>query len=153
MQKGEEVKMRKLTNLLKTGFVMAVILSAGEAFAQDIEAGQAAFRKCAVCHSIVEGQNKIGPSLFGVLGRTPGTTNFKYSNAMTAYGEAVIVILAVGFPVHRIALGVMVPLGEITLVTQYFSDHIAFGLCQHTIAFQHLGTGLVHGNQLVLGLL
>lgn len=80
--------MRKLTNLLKTGFVMAVVLSAGEAFAQDIEAGQAAFRKCAVCHSIVEGQNKIGPSLFGVLGRTPGTTNFKYSNAMTAYGEA-----------------------------------------------------------------
>lgn len=45
------------------------------------------FRACAACHTVQNGKNKIGPSLFGVVGRVPGTAeNFKYSNAMQAFG-------------------------------------------------------------------
>ena len=51
--------------------------------------GQKIFKKCAACHSISEGgKNKIGPALWGVLGRSAGSvTDYKYSKAMTAYGK------------------------------------------------------------------
>ena len=51
--------------------------------------GAKVFKKCAACHSIAEGgANKIGPALWGVLGRTAGSlTNYKYSKAMSAYGK------------------------------------------------------------------
>jgi len=35
----------------------------------DSEAGKKIFEKCAVCHTAEAGKNKIGPSLFGVVGR------------------------------------------------------------------------------------
>ncbi len=52
--------------------------------AGDAAAGEALFkRKCAICHSPVEGQNKIGPSLWGVVGRRAGTLpTYTYSDAM-----------------------------------------------------------------------
>jgi cytochrome c len=38
---------------------------------------------CAVCHSAVANKNKMGPSLFGVVGRKPGSiADFVYSDAM-----------------------------------------------------------------------
>jgi len=41
--------------------------------------------ECSDCHSVTAGKNKKGPSLFGVVGRTPATIeNFKYSDAMRA---------------------------------------------------------------------
>ena len=51
--------------------------------------GAKVFKKCAACHSITqEGVNKIGPALWGVLGRQAGSiSNYKYSKAMTAYGK------------------------------------------------------------------
>jgi len=51
--------------------------------------GAKVFKKCAACHSIAEGgANKIGPALWGVLGRPIGSiTNYKYSKAMVAYGK------------------------------------------------------------------
>ena len=51
--------------------------------------GQKIFKKCAACHSISEGgKNKIGPALWGVLGRSAGSvTDYKYSKAMAAYGK------------------------------------------------------------------
>jgi len=51
--------------------------------------GAKVFKKCAACHSIVEnGANKIGPALWGVLGRAAGSLqDFKYSKAMAAYGK------------------------------------------------------------------
>jgi cytochrome c len=53
------------------------------------EAGTSVLKKCLACHSIVEGENRHGPSLFDVFGRVPGTMDgFKYSPAMTAFGEA-----------------------------------------------------------------
>ena len=51
--------------------------------------GKKIFKKCAACHSISEGgKNKIGPALWGVLGRSAGSvTDYKYSKAMAAYGK------------------------------------------------------------------
>jgi len=51
--------------------------------------GAKVFKKCAACHSIAEdGANKIGPALWGVLGRPTGSVaGYKYSKAMAAYGK------------------------------------------------------------------
>ena len=52
--------------------------------------GEKIFKKCAACHSIAEGgANKIGPALWGVLGRKAGAvSDYKYSKAMAAHGKA-----------------------------------------------------------------
>ncbi len=52
--------------------------------AGDAAAGEVLFKKkCAICHAPVEGQNKIGPSLWGVVGRRAGTLpTYTYSDAM-----------------------------------------------------------------------
>jgi cytochrome c len=79
----------------------AVVLSLGgftalPAVAQDVEVdaelaakGETVFRRCSACHQVGEGaQNRVGPSLNGVIGRTAGTAEgFRYSNAMKAAGE------------------------------------------------------------------
>ena len=65
------------------GNIMALFASASAA------EGAKVFKKCAACHSIKEGgKNKIGPALWGVLGRTAGSVpGYKYSKAMTAHGK------------------------------------------------------------------
>ena len=66
-----------------SGNIMALFASASAA------EGAKVFKKCAACHSIAEGGgNKIGPSLWGVLGRPAGTIpDYKYSKAMAAHGK------------------------------------------------------------------
>ena len=66
-----------------TGNIMALFASTSAA------EGAKVFKKCAACHSIVEGgKNKIGPALWGVLGRQAGSLpDYKYSKAMAAYGK------------------------------------------------------------------
>lgn len=61
---------------------------AGPAFAEgDAAKGEKIFRKCKACHAVEEGKNKVGPSLFNIIGRTPGTVEgFRYSKAMAAFG-------------------------------------------------------------------
>ena len=51
--------------------------------------GKKVFKKCAACHSITQtGGNKIGPALWGVLGRKAGSiSDYKYSKAMVAHGK------------------------------------------------------------------
>ena len=51
--------------------------------------GAKVFKKCLACHSIAQGgANKIGPALWGVLGRKVGSiSNYKYSKAMATYGK------------------------------------------------------------------
>jgi cytochrome c len=47
----------------------------------------AAFGQCVSCHSIKPGQNGIGPSLFGVVGRKAGTgAEYFYTDAMKNSG-------------------------------------------------------------------
>ena len=67
----------------ESGNIMALFASTSAA------EGAKVFKKCAACHSIAEGGgNKIGPALWGVLGRPVGTfPDYKYSKAMAAYGK------------------------------------------------------------------
>ena len=69
--------------VLKT---LALAMFAGvplAAHAADPAAGQAVFKtQCAICHSVAEGKNMIGPSLAGIVGRKSGTVDgFRYSAA------------------------------------------------------------------------
>jgi cytochrome c len=49
----------------------------------DAAAGEKVFVHCAPCHSTKPGENKLGPSLAGVVGRKAGTEpGFSYSSAL-----------------------------------------------------------------------
>ena len=54
------------------------------ACAGDADAGKDVFRsECAECHSVREGRNKKGPSLFGIVGRPAGSLpDYRYSDAL-----------------------------------------------------------------------
>ena len=67
----------------EAGNIMAIFASTSAA------EGAKVFKKCAACHSIAEGgKNKIGPALWGVLGRQAGSLpDYKYSKAMAAYDK------------------------------------------------------------------
>ncbi len=66
-----------------SGNIMAIFASTSSS------EGEKIFKKCAACHSIAQGgKNKIGPALWGVLGRNAGNApEYKYSKAMAAYGK------------------------------------------------------------------
>lgn len=67
--------------------MLAFLVAADTGRAQDnheAEEGAKVFKRvCAMCHTSDAGKNKIGPSLFGVIGRKSGTVpGFAYSKAM-----------------------------------------------------------------------
>jgi cytochrome c len=64
--------------------VVAVLLAAtGPGIAADVEAGKTVFKKCALCHTAEAGKNKVGPSLFGIVGRKSASLDsYNYSDAM-----------------------------------------------------------------------
>ncbi len=68
---------------IDSGNIMALFASTS---ASD---GAKVFKKCAACHSIAQGGgNKIGPALWGVLGRKSGAVpEYKYSKAILAHGK------------------------------------------------------------------
>jgi len=75
--------------ILWAGFSAIVVIAAlasGPAMADGD--GEKVFKKCKTCHSLKAGDNKVGPSLAGVAGRTAGTAEgyTKYSDAMIASG-------------------------------------------------------------------
>ena len=51
--------------------------------------GQKVFRKCSACHVVTKGgKNKIGPALYGVLGKqSASVSDYKYSKALIAHGK------------------------------------------------------------------
>ena len=55
----------------------------------NIEHGKKVFKKCAACHLINKGaDNKIGPALYGVIGRKVASKqDYKYSKAMKSYDK------------------------------------------------------------------
>lgn len=65
-----------------------VLLGSHAALAEgDSAQGEKVFKKCAACHSVEAGKNKVGPSLHGVIGSTAGSVEgFKYSDAMKESG-------------------------------------------------------------------
>jgi cytochrome c len=54
-----------------------------------VKHGEKVFKKCIACHTIAKGgKNKIGPAIFGVLGKKSGSvSNYKYSKALLAHGK------------------------------------------------------------------
>jgi len=72
--------------------VGALTLSAEDrpALAQDQarEAGLIAFNNaCRTCHTVKEGDNRLGPTLYNIIGRKAGTVeNFAYSSSMKNAG-------------------------------------------------------------------
>jgi cytochrome c len=72
--------------LMFCGLLAVSAVVSGAASAADAAAGEKQFKaKCAVCHTVEQGKNKIGPSLFGIVGRKSGSIEgFKYSEANKA---------------------------------------------------------------------
>src|ERR1700748_3883343 len=71
-------------NCLMRRIVIAGLLLAGSATAAraaDPTAGEKIFKtQCGICHAVVAGQNRIGPTLFGVVGRPAGSVpGFNYT--------------------------------------------------------------------------
>lgn len=54
----------------------------------DAENGRRMFTRCQACHSLAEGKNLVGPSLYGLFGRTAGSLESfpRYSAQMKASG-------------------------------------------------------------------
>ncbi len=60
---------------------------AGEGFAGDAKKGKKVFNKCKACHVVDKEQNRVGPHLVGIMGRSAGAVDgFKYSKAMMDSG-------------------------------------------------------------------
>lgn len=61
-------------------------LGATGAMAQDVAAGEKLAKRCIACHTFEQGgANKVGPNLFGVTERAPGTTEgYAYSDGFMA---------------------------------------------------------------------
>lgn len=82
-------------NILAALMVTGASLVAGSAFAGDIAKGEKEFKKCKSCHAIVDDAGnaivkggKTGPNLYGVVGRTIASGDFKYSKALVEAGES-----------------------------------------------------------------
>ncbi|MGD9809801.1 MAG: cytochrome c family protein [Sphingobium sp.] len=70
--------------IMMSGLFMAAPASAGG----DAAKGKTVFVRCALCHELKPGVNKIGPSLAGLWGRKAGTADkFMYSPAMKKYAK------------------------------------------------------------------
>lgn len=56
--------------------------------ATNVDAGKDVFKKCATCHTPNKGgENKVGPNIFGIVGRKVGAhSGFAYSDATKAKG-------------------------------------------------------------------
>ena len=60
----------------------AVMAASGGAQAADAARGRELYAQCQACHSL-DGENGVGPTLQGVMGRRAGTVaEFRYSPAM-----------------------------------------------------------------------
>ena len=72
--KSETVEEVDITSLLALG---------------DLSHGEKVFKKCSACHVVEKGgANKIGPALYGVLGRkVAAIKDYKYSQALAEYSK------------------------------------------------------------------
>lgn len=79
--------MREST-LLSIGVVVVLTFSAMPAISSDVAAGATVFKKCKACHSILPEKKRVGPSLYGVVGRKPASAaGYKYSAAMQKFAQ------------------------------------------------------------------
>src|SRR3984885_736848 len=75
---------QSLRCLAVAGFLFGGVVGPCAAWADDASAGASVFKtECSECHSVKEGRNKKGPSLFGIVGRSAGTiSDYSYSDAL-----------------------------------------------------------------------
>ena len=84
--------------LVKMGFAAGLTLAALPTLARaddakpweggDAAAGKQVFVKCSLCHYAEPGKVKIGPPLYGVVGRpSASVAGYSYSSAMKAYNH------------------------------------------------------------------
>lgn len=66
------------------GLLVSWMLASPVIRAGDAAAGSDVFKtECSECHSVKQGRNKKGPSLFGIVGRHAGAlTDYQYSDAL-----------------------------------------------------------------------
>ncbi|MEM9750206.1 MAG: cytochrome c family protein [Pseudomonadota bacterium] len=65
-----------------SAFSNSFTTASGDTISGDTAAGAKVFNRCRACHVIEEGENRQGPSLHGVIGRTAGAIeDFRYSDA------------------------------------------------------------------------
>lgn len=65
----------KVLALAAAGILATAPMQAGAA---DVAAGEKVFKtRCMTCHTAESGKHKVGPSLYGVVGREAGSTDFK----------------------------------------------------------------------------
>lgn len=70
-------------HILGAALIAGIAMGAGAAQAADAAAGKDVFKQCMACHTAEQGKNKVGPSLFGVVGRSAAAIDgFKYSKPM-----------------------------------------------------------------------
>ena len=85
--------------MTRTLAAMIALSLASPVFAEgDAVAGEKTFNKCKSCHMIVADDGtvvvkggKTGPNLYGVIGRTAGTAEFRYGDDIIAAGEGGLV--------------------------------------------------------------
>jgi len=81
----ESTSAKNLTNeVVKEKVDISALLALG-----NISHGEKVFKKCAACHLVNKGgENKIGPALYGILGRKVASKDdYKYSKAMASYDK------------------------------------------------------------------
>lgn len=66
----------------------ALLVFATPARAQNADEGKTVFKQiCSICHDVAPQRNRVGPSLFGIVGRKSGTApDYHYSDANQASG-------------------------------------------------------------------
>ncbi|MEQ8602444.1 MAG: c-type cytochrome [Marivibrio sp.] len=75
----------KRTVMMAAAFGAALVSGNAAAVAQD---GETLFKRCMACHALEEGKHKVGPSLYGVVGRAAGTADgYRYSKINSQAGE------------------------------------------------------------------
>jgi cytochrome c2 len=77
-----------MKHMIRLTCAIAICCAPGVAHAQgDAVRGEKYFVDCASCHTLANGENGVGPSLFGVLGRKAGTLDdYRYSPALKRSG-------------------------------------------------------------------
>ena len=100
---------------MKKTLLSLLMLSASPVLAAgDAAVGEKTFKKCQACHAIIKDDGtvvvkggKVGPSLFGLMGRVIGSSDFAYGDSIKALG-------ATGLPWDAALLG------------EYLADPTAF---------------------------
>ena len=86
-----------MKHLLSTSLILTFISTFGFA-ADPVSLGQKSFKKCTACHAIIDDNGEVlrkggkaGPNLYGIIGRTAGSAEFRYSKALKAAGAGGLV--------------------------------------------------------------